>query len=258
MTKIAIVTGASSGLGREFIKLIDAGEAGAIDEIWAVARREDRLEALARTTETRVRPFALDLCDPASYDRIDEALAKTQDAEVSLLINNAGAGTFGDFRDQDKDAAGRMMRILMQAPVELTYRALPYMAQGSRIINTASVAAFIPQPQLAVYSTCKRFILDFSRALGVELEGTGISITALCPKFMHTEFLAQPGDTAAANRMCRIGFEPADRVAAKAVKAANAGRSLCIPSPDMKALYVAAKLLPYRAVIAAERAIGAI
>ena len=150
MTRIAIVTGASSGLGREFIKLIDAGEAGDIDEIWAVARREDRLEALRRTTETTVRPFALDLCDPASYDTLENALAEEIGCEVALLINNAGAGTFGDFREQEKGAAGRMMRILMQAPVELTYRALPYMAAGSRIINTASVAAFIPQPQLAV------------------------------------------------------------------------------------------------------------
>lgn len=256
MTRIAIVTGASSGLGREFIKLIDVGEAGEIDEVWAVARREDRLKALERTTRTPVRPFALDLCDPASYDEIETALAERGNCKVALLINNAGAGTFGDFRTQGKGAAGRMMRILMQAPVELTYRALPYMAAGSRIINTASVAAFIPQPQLAVYSTCKRFILDFSRALNVELKGTGITVTALCPKFMHTEFLAQPGDGAAASRMCRIGFEPADRVAQKAIKAANAGRGICIPAPDMKALYVAAKLLPYQAVIAAERMIG--
>ena len=258
MRNIAIVTGASSGLGREFIKLIDAGDAGEIDEVWAIARRCDRLEALKRTTVLPVRVFSLDLIDPASYDRIEEALDEDGNCTVSLLVNNAGFGTFGDFRTQGKEAAGRMMRILMQAPVELTYRALPYMAAGSRIINTASVAAFIPQPQLAVYSTCKRFVLDFSRALGVELEGTGITVTALCPKFMHTEFLAQAGDGEAANRMCRIGFESAERVAKKGVMAANAGRGLCIPSLDMRALYVAAKLLPYRTVIAAERAIGVI
>ena len=258
MRNIAIVTGASSGLGREFIKLIDAGEAGRIDEIWAIARRADRLEALKRTTVLPVRTFSLDLCDMSSCDTIEQALNEDGSRKVSLLINNAGFGTFGDFRAQGQDDAIRMMRLLMQAPVELTYRALPFMVAGSRIINTASVAAFIPQPQLAVYSTCKRFMLDFSRALGVELEGTGITVTALCPKFMHTEFLAQAGDSDAANRMCRIGFESAERVAKKAIAAANTGRELCIPSLDMKALYVAAKLLPYRTVIAAERIIGVI
>lgn len=256
MRKIAIITGASSGLGREFIKQIESRMADDIDEIWAIARRAEHLEDIKRTVKVPVRTFPLDLCEQDSFDKIECALAEEEAREVVLLINNAGFGTFGDFKDQDKDAAARMMRILMQAPVELTYRALPYTAPGSRIINTASVAAFIPQPQLAVYSTCKRFVLDFSRALGMELEGTGITVTALCPKFMHTEFLDRPGDSDAANRMCRIGFESAERVAKKALKAAKAGHSLCIPSIDMKALYIAAKLLPYRGVIAAERVLG--
>ena len=100
MTRIAIVTGASSGLGREFVKQLDAGAAGKLDEIWVVARRADRLEALRRTCDTPVCPFCLDLTDPASFDVIDGTLSETPTAEVALLINNAGFGTFGPIAAQ--------------------------------------------------------------------------------------------------------------------------------------------------------------
>ena len=135
MTRIAIVTGASSGLGWEFVKRIDADEAGPVDEIWAVARREERLAALERTCNTTVRPFCLDLTDPESFDILDHALAQTPHAAIALLVNNAGFGTFGPLRDQSGQDTRNMIKLLMQAPVELIYRSLPYMEQGSRIIN---------------------------------------------------------------------------------------------------------------------------
>lgn len=256
MTRIAIVTGASSGLGREFARHIDLGEAGPIDEIWAVARRTDRLEALARTCETPVRAFPLDLADEASFDAIERALAETDEAEVALLVNNAGFGTFGDFALQDKTSAPAMIALLMRAPVELIYRTLPFMAAGSRIINVASVAAFIPQPRLAVYSAAKRFILDVSRSLDAELGEVDIHVTALCPKFMKTEFLDQPGDDGAAKRMTAIGFEKAGDVARAALRSARAGKSLCIPSLDMKALYAISHVTPYRVALKVERSLG--
>lgn len=136
------------------------------------------------------------------------------------------------------------------------YRTLPFMREGSRIINIASVAAFTPQPKLAVYSAAKRFVLDLSRSLNAELGSAGIHVTAVCPKFMQTEFLDAPGDAAAARRMTAIGFERADNVVHAALRASRAGRDLCIPSLDMKAYYAATRILPYRAVLAAERALG--
>ena len=257
MPAVAIITGASSGLGREFVKLVDQGSAGAVDEIWAVARRSERLEALVRTCKTPVRPFCLDLCDTMSFDILEAALAEGADTHVSLLVNNAGAGTFGEFALQDKAAASSMIALLMRAPVELAYRALPYMDAGSRIINVSSVAAFIPQPNLAVYAAAKRFVLDFSRAVDAELGEVGIHVTAVCPKFMKTEFLEAPGDVEAARRMeAIVGFERADRVARAALAAARSGKSLCIPSLDMKALYALTRITPYRVCIAAERALG--
>ena len=249
MRSIAIVTGASSGLGAEIVRRLRAGEFGPLDEVWAVSRRAEKTDPL-------VRPFALDLTDPASFDVLEAALAETPDARVVLLVNNAGFGTFGAFADMPAADNANMVRLLMLAPVELTYRALPYMAAGSRILNVASVAAFMPQPGLATYSAAKRFVLDLSRALDAELGPVGIHVTALCPKFMRTGFLDHAGADDVAARMADLtGFEDVGRVAARALAAARAGRALCIPSTDMRALYVATKLLPYPLALNLERAL---
>ena len=186
----------------------------------------------------------------------EKALAETPGARVVLLVNNAGFGTFGDFADMPAADNANMVRLLMLAPVELTYRALPYMAAGSRILNVASVAAFMPQPGLATYSAAKRFVLDFSRALDAELGDVDIHVTALCPKFMRTGFLdhAGAGDVAA-NMAGLTGFEDVERVARLGLRAAREGRALCIPSADMRAFYVAAKLLPYPLILNLERAL---
>lgn len=249
MTSIAIVTGASSGLGAELVSLLAEGAFGPLDQIWAVSRRAER-------TSPRVRPFALDLTDLTSFDVLERALAETPGARVALLVNNAGFGTFGDFAAMPAPDNAAMVRLLALAPVELTYRALPYMAAGSRILNVSSVAAFVPQPGLATYSAAKRFVLDLSRALDAELGPVGIHVTALCPKFMRTGFLDHAGAGDVAARMAGLtGFEDVRRVARRALDAARAGRALCIPSADMRAFYVAARLLPYPLLMGAERAL---
>lgn len=257
MTRIALVTGASSGLGREFVKRIDAGEAGAIDEIWAVARRADRLDALVRTCKTRVRPFCLDLTDPASLDIIEGALAEADGCDVALLVNNAGAGVFGDFALAHREEPSHMVDLLVKVPVELMYRSLPFMHAGARIINVASVAAFLPQPRLVVYAAAKRFILDITRALDTELGSVDIHATALCPKFMKTEFFDAAGDTGVMQKMSEvIGFERVEDAVTAALRAAQAGRSLCIPSWDMKTYYAASHVLPYPLAVKLEKLLG--
>lgn len=255
MTSIAIVTGASSGLGAEVVRQLDAGAFGRLDQIWAVARSTERLQALADACTTPVRTFALDLTDRSSFDVLEQALAEQPAARVVLLVNNAGFGTFGAFCDQPAGAAAGMVRLLMLAPVELTYRTLPYMRGGSRILNVASVASFVPQPGLATYSAAKRFVLDFSRALNEELGPVDIHVTALCPKFMHTGFLDHAvADDVAAGMSRLTGFEEVGRVARRGLAAARAGRALCIPSADMRAFYAASKLLPYPLVARLEQA----
>ena len=241
MQRIAIVTGASSGLGREFVRLIDSGVAGQVDEIWGIGRRAERLEALVRIAKTPVRAFCLDLGDLDSFDVIEEALAKTEGAEVVLLINCAGSGSFGRFGEQSSTSASDMAAILVRAPVELTHRALPYLVPGSRIINISSVAAFMPQPDLAVYAAAKRFILDFSRALAVELEGTGITVCAVCPGPVATNFAAVASN--GARMEVKGGADPV-RVAAHAIRAACKGKAqaLCLPKWKIKAFL--SRLIP--------------
>ena len=246
---IAIVTGASSGLGAEIVRQLAEGAFGPLDQIWAVSRRAEKTGPL-------VRPFALDLTDPASFDVLEEALDETTDARVALLVNNAGFGTFGDFAAMPAADNANMVRLLMLAPVELTYRALSFMSAGSRILNVSSVAAFMPQPGLATYSAAKRFVLDLSRSLDAELGPVGIHVTALCPKFMRTGFLDHAGADDVAARMAGLtGFEDVRRVTRLGLRAARAGRALCIPSADMRAFYAAAKLLPYPLVLNLERAL---
>ena len=246
---IAIVTGASSGLGAEIVRQLAEGAFGPLDQIWAVARHAEKTGPL-------VRPFALDLTDPASFDVLGQAFAETPDARVALLVNNAGFGTFGDFAAMPAADNANMVRLLMLAPVELTYRVLPYMSGGSRILNVSSVAAFMPQPGLATYSAAKRFVLDLSRSLDAELGPVGIHVTALCPKFMRTGFLDHAGADDVAARMAGLtGFEDVRRVARCGLRAARTGRALCIPSADMRAFYAAARLLPYPLALNLERAL---
>lgn len=249
MTSVAIVTGASSGLGAELVRQLGDGALGPLDEIWAVSRHPAPAAGI-------VRPLALDLTDPSAPDTLGAALDARPDVRVALLVNNAGFGSFGDFADVPARDNADMVRLLALAPVELTQRALPRMGPGSHVLNVASVAAFVPQPQLAVYSAAKRFALDLSRALAVELAPRGITVTALCPKFMRTAFMDHVRSDDVARRMAALtGFERPERVARRALRAVRAGRTLCVPSPYMRAFYVLAKLAPYPALIGLERAL---
>lgn len=256
MRNIAIVTGASSGIGREFCRQLDARAGGPLDKIWAIARRADRLEALASECTTPVRTFALDLTDGASFDVIDEALAEDDEINVQWLVNAAGFGKFGDLGTIGAKGNAGMVKLNCLAVVEMCYRCLLHMHAGSRIINMASVAALVPQPGLAVYSASKRFVLDLSRSLDMELGDAGIHVTAVCPKFMNTEFLDRPGDADALSHMTWIGFESPQRVVEKAIHAAVLGFDTCIPSVDMKLVNLAAKVLPTRMVMDTQRFVG--
>lgn len=254
MPTIAIVTGASSGLGAAFTHQLDRGAFGHLDEIWVIARHAEKLEALAQSLSTPVRSFALDLTHEGVCEQVATALAQETNLTVALLINNAGFGSFGSFSSIPSEQNAAMVRLLALAPVELSYHVLPYMAPGSRILNVSSAAAFMPQPRLSVYSAAKRFILDFSRALDAELKSVGIHVTAVCPRFMHTAFLDHTHDSSEAMRMARLtGFEKPEVVAIKALRAARLGRALCIPSPYMRTLYAATKVLPYPIALSLEQ-----
>lgn len=182
---IAIVTGASSGFGKEFVKQIN--EKYELDEIWVVARRIDRLEELKKEYKRPIRVFGLDLTKSDSLTVIESAVKETH-ANVKLLVNNAGFGLFAAFQDGDLDTWLRMIDLNDKTLVALTYLMLPYMKEGSEIINIASMAAYQPIPYIGIYGASKAFVLSFTRALNVELKPKKIKAIAVCPFWTKTEF----------------------------------------------------------------------
>ena len=183
--KIAIVTGASSGLGMAFVRRLDA--LGGLDEIWGVARRGERLEALAAELRTPMRPLALDLTRLESVETL-RVLMREEAPEVAVLVNAAGFGKFGTCADLTLQETCDMIDLNCRGLVDMTRATLPYMERGSRIIQVASAAAFTPLPHMNVYAATKSFVLHYTRALRWELHGTGITATALCPTWVKTGF----------------------------------------------------------------------
>lgn len=185
--KIAIVTGASAGLGEAFAQKLRL-YFPEVERIWLIARRRERLEELAgRLDKVETEVLPLDLCDPTSFLALSEKLT-AEKPEVRLLINNAGCGYLGNVGEGDVVRQVRMTNLNVTALTAVTHLVLPHMAQGSRIVNVSSIASFCPNPRMTVYSSTKAYVSSFTRGLSVELRGRGIGVTAVCPGPMATEF----------------------------------------------------------------------
>ena len=186
---IAIVTGASSGLGREYAKLLDEENVG---EIWLISRHERTLQKTAEQLKTKSRILPLDLTQPSSYSRFADVLREHHPV-VSYFIHAAGFGRMGStVAMSERDTAG-MIAIHCHAAVFLTTAVLPYCQRGSHIVEICSCAAFQPLPYLAVYAACKAFLLRYSRALAEELKPEGIFVSAVCPYWSRIQrLLRQP------------------------------------------------------------------
>lgn len=195
---IAIITVASSGLGLEFVRQLDVrssvtrADVGVhhIDEFWLVARNTAKLEAIAADLRTPARAVSADLSKQEDIDRIEADLGEANGV-VTYLVNCAGFGRFGSWKDIANDDATAMIDLDARAVVALTRACLPHMERGSRIIEVASAAAFYPLPYMNVYAASKAFVLRYTRALRWELHGSGITVTALCPTWVKTGFEAQ-------------------------------------------------------------------
>jgi len=183
--KIAIVTGASSGMGREFV--LQLPQYVQVDEIWAIARRESALEALKEQCAVPVRPVALDLLEEASFTRY-RTLLETEKPEVALLVNAAGFGKFGSSENIPLEDETRMIDLNCKALVIMTRLTLPYMPKGSHILQLDSLSAFQPVPYITTYGATKAFVLSYSRAMNRELKGKGIRMMAMNPGWVKTEF----------------------------------------------------------------------
>ncbi|MBE6942838.1 MAG: SDR family NAD(P)-dependent oxidoreductase [Ruminococcaceae bacterium] len=183
--KIAIVTGASSGMGREFVRQLSGYVK--VDEVWVIARRENALNELKEECPYPVRPLALDLCDPESFARLSALLEEIK-PDIRLLVNAAGFGRFGSFMKVTLEDDLRMIDLNCKALIYMTRLCLPYMKEGSHILQLDSMSAFQPVPYIATYGATKAFVLSHTRAILPELRKKGIRIMAMNPFWVKTEF----------------------------------------------------------------------
>ena len=204
--KIAIVTGASSGMGREMVYLL-ADHFAALEEIWVIARRKDRLE--------------------------------------ELVGNGAGYGKTGAAGTIPGSFSTGMVRLNDEALVAVTEMVLPYISGNSRIIQFASAAAFMPQPGFAVYAASKSFVLSYSRALAAELKKREIYVTAVCPGPVETEFFGIALNGGKLAPIKKLTMADPKRVVKKALLDSMKGKRISVYGPWMKAFYVLCRIVPH-------------
>jgi hypothetical protein len=241
---VALVTGASAGIGRAFAELLAHRQ----HDLILAARRADRLEEVARGIRARgVRAeiIVADLGDPATAERlIDESLGRC--GHIDILVNNAGYGLAQRFSELSWADHRRFLEVMLTSTVELTHRVLPAMRErrSGRIINVASLAAFAPEPAGSLYSATKRFMVSFTRALALELDGSGVTATAVCPGFTYSEFHDVMGNREHMNALPKWMWMDADTVARIGLDAAEAGHPVVITGTVNRLIAGLCALLP--------------
>ena len=248
---VVIITGASSGIGMEFAFQMD-NYFDTIDEFWLVARSRERLEEVSKALRHKTRVVAMDITDEKKLDDLEDLLIKNN-AIVRMLINAAGFGIMGAFSEQERETTLQMVRLNCEALTSFTHRMIPYMRKNSRIIQMASSAAFMPQPDFAVYAATKAYVLSFSRALGEELIKAGIYVTSVCPGPVDTPFFdiaEKTGTTLAIKKYTMVSPE---KVVALALKDSYYKRSMSVCSLPIKGFWGLAKTMPHDVLLKAMR-----
>ena len=242
--RIAVITGASAGIGREFVYAVDRQDS--FDEIWVIARRKERLEELRGACKNPIRPISLDL---SSIENVDEykALLEKEQPEIAMLVNAAGCGVFGPFAEKDLKKQLSSAQLNALSLTAMCHVSLPYMRAGSSIINLGSNSAWQPVPYQAVYGASKSYVLSFSRALGRELRSDGIHVMCVCPGWIKTEFqqVAHHDDYI---RYVDRWYGP-DEVAAQAMEDLKKKKTVSILGHPVRRQVRLVKLLPVNLVM---------
>lgn len=242
--KISVITGASSGMGRDFVKMIDKIED--CEEIWVIARRAERLAEIKSETGKRIVPIELDLSHEESFETYAKLLEEAE-ADVIALVNAAGFGKFGNFEDIPLKEQMNMIDLNCKALMAMTYITLEYMKEGSRVYQLGSLSSFQPVPYITTYGATKAFVLSFSRALNKELENRKIKMIAVCPGWVKTEFFnrAVSDDTIKYYNK----FFTSDEVVTRAIYDMYRGKDVSICGPSIRAQVLLTKLLPHKLVM---------
>lgn len=243
--KIAVVTGASSGLGREFAIQV-ARKYSKMDEIWVIARRKERLQELKDEIRIPVRLFAMDVTSREDMSEFKAYLEESR-PDIKMLVNCAGYGKIGRFDELDLDEQCGMIDVNCKGLTMFTGLCLPYISDHSRIINVASAAAFSPQPGFNVYAATKAYVLSYSRALNCELRSRKITVTAVCPGPVDTEFFDIAGEKD--EGIPKLKRAEASKIVEKAIKDAAMGDEMSVYGATMKLAAGVAKILPHKLVM---------
>ena len=232
--KIAVISGASSGIGMEFVKKLHSNEE--FEQIWIIARRKERLLDLELKYGEKIVPLALDLTNPDDLDSFKAELERVN-PEIKLLINCAGYGIFGKYNEIALDDTLKMIDLNCKSLVFMSETCIPYMSSGSKILQVDSIAAFQPIPYLNVYGATKAFVMNYSLALNKEVADKNIRVYALCPGWTKTEFFDGAGNDKGAVTKFTKWFT-ADEIVSYAIKKIkNTKKVILIPSLYNKLQY---------------------
>ncbi len=243
--KVAIITGASSGMGREFVRQLCTKDT--FDEVWVIARRKERLEELQSEIPYKVRAIALDLTKSEAYDEY-KALLEAEKPEVKVLVNASGFGVFEKFENIPLKQQLDMIDLNDKALVAMTYITLPYLNSGSEVYQIGSLSSFQPVPYIGVYGATKAFVLSFTRAINAELRKSGIKMMAVCPGWVRTEFF----DTAVVDDSVITyynQFFTSEQVVTRALRDMRKGKDVSVVGPMIRLQVLATKILPHRLVM---------
>ena len=244
---IAVVTGASSGMGRYFALMIPDYFKN-IDEIWLVARRKERLQDISKYISVPCKIFSGDLCNSDVYNQMSEAL--NENSSIKVLVNCAGFGKNGTFEDIVKEndhMQSDMVNLNCTSLVKMCELFIKYMKRGSRIINVASGSAFCPQPGFSIYAATKSFVLSFSRSLGVELNNRKIYVTAVCPGPVDTDFFNTAGEITSPVK--KFVIAKPEKVVKRALEDSLKKKELSVYGISMKFSHIASKILPSKLIM---------
>jgi len=240
--KIAIVTGASGGIGKEFTRLLIKEK---VDEIWAVARNQEKLTTLKRELGDKIITISKDLSQTEELISIGKMLEE-QKPVIAFLINNAGVAKMGNYDDFEVKEIENTIRINCSALTILCTLCIPYMKRESRILNISSASSFQPLPYLNLYAATKVFERAYSRALNIELKKKGISVTAVCPSWVDTDLLVKEVN---GEKVKFPGIVSPEKVAVKALRDAKKGKDMSVCTLYVKYLHIMAKILPQKKIM---------